>query len=119
MRTVHAANEVGSPRRSNSGCRHEQRLLTVTAQDTDGGSLAERRLRDSDDRDLLAKRSVKMRTQARTVLTEPDVTVDDYSLDPHRTMNSLDGSQNVRQLPLVELTRFVRFRYQLGSLDKL
>src|SRR5262249_30240655 len=119
MRAVHAANELGSPRWIDSGCGHVQWLLTVAAQNTDGGSLAERRLRDPDDRDLLAKCSAKMRTQARTVLIEPDVTVDDYSLDLHRTPNSLDGSQNVRQLPLVELTRFVRFWHQLGSLDKL
>jgi len=109
MRAVHAANELGGPRWINSGCRHEQWLLTLTAQNTDRGSFAECRLRDSDNRDLLAKRSVKMRTQARTVLIKPDVTVDDYSLDLHRTTNSLDGSQNVRQLPLVELTRLVRF----------
>jgi hypothetical protein len=83
MRAVHAANELCSPQWINSGCRHEQWPLTVTAQNTDGGSLAERRLRDSDDRDLLPKRSMKMRTQARTVLIEPDVTVYDYSLDRH------------------------------------
>jgi hypothetical protein len=34
IRAVHAANELGSPRWINSGCRHEQWLLTLTAQNT-------------------------------------------------------------------------------------